>query len=756
VRVTGRNPTAPSTRPLRLAHLTTVDMSLALLLGTELAHDRAAGHEVFGISAPGPYVPRVEALGVTHVPVPAFTRSWNLTRDARAFRQLLRTLRTLELDVLHTHTPKAGVMGRIAGRLAGVPVVVNTCHGLWARPEDPLLKRALVYGAEGLAAQFSDAELFQNAQDRTTLRPFLGGRLASVVGNGVDLERFHPDPAARARVRAELGVGEDELLVVAVGRQVREKGLAEFSAMAERLAGRARFVWVGPADDTDAAAQSLRSPAVEFPGERTDLPALYAAADVFVLPTYREGFSRSGMEAAATGLPMVLTDIRGCREIGTHGEHLLLVPPRDDDALTTAVGSLLDDDALRARLGAAARSRALAHFDQRAIAQRSLDVYAEVARRKRLDWAPPALSPRALVLHVLPQDLSRGAQAYAGQLRDALAGDPTQEHVVVALFDAPPAALRPDVALGVRSGLLRRAGLDPRAACRLRRLVRRRRPAAVIAHGGEALKYAVAARGRRPVVYYRVGLSAAEIARASRTALYRTLARRATRSVGVSQAVVDQLHTLLGVPTERLALIPNGRDPGVYHPPGPGVRDDAAPPLVLWVGQFERGKRPALFLHVVEAVRARGVELRAAMVGDGPLRASLEARARQLDVELPGRRDDVPSLLRSAAVLVMTSERDSEGMPGALIEAGLTGIPVVATAAAGVADVVADGVTGFVVTSSNPRAIADPLEALLRDPALCADMGAAARERCLTHFTIEATARQWHDLVADLTGSQPQ
>ena len=156
----------PTPRSLRVAHLTTVDMSLALLLGTELAVDVEAGHRVFGISAPGPYVDRVEALGVTHVPVRSLTRSWAPASDLAAFRQLVRTLRSLDLDVLHTHNPKTGVMGRVAGRLTGVPVVVNTCHGLWAGPEDTLAKRAFVYGLEALAARFSDFELFQNAEDR--------------------------------------------------------------------------------------------------------------------------------------------------------------------------------------------------------------------------------------------------------------------------------------------------------------------------------------------------------------------------------------------------------------------------------------------------------------------------------------------------------------------------------------------------------------------------------------------------------------
>lgn len=366
---------------LRIAHLTTVDMSLALLLGTELEVDVAEGHRVFGISAPGPYVDRVEALGVTHVPVTHLTRSWSPVDDLRAFIELFRSIRRLRLDVLHTHTPKAGVMGRIAGRLAGVPVVVNTCHGLWARAEDPLPKRAFVYGLEALAMRFSDYELFQNAEDARTMRRFLKRDRWRVVGNGIDLTRFQPDAEGRARVRAEWGIADDELIVGTVGRRVREKGLAEFAEVAHQLGDRATFVWVGP-EDSGHVEEVPHHDAIFFVGERTDMPAVYSAFDIFALPTYREGFSRASMEAAACRIPMVLTDVRGCREIGDHEEHLLLVAPYSADALKRGIARLLDEPQLRTRLAGAACERAGTEFDQRHVAQISLEGYATCLVRR--------------------------------------------------------------------------------------------------------------------------------------------------------------------------------------------------------------------------------------------------------------------------------------------------------------------------------------------------------------------------------------
>ena len=339
------------------------------------------------MSAPDDYLAEVEALGVRHVSLTALTRAWDPRSDAAAAQQLATTLRGLHLDVLHTHNPKTGVLGRLIGRTVGIPVVVNTCHGLWAQPHDPVARRAFVLGMEAVAAQASHAELYQNDEDRSSLARWVPQWRARVVGNGTDLSAFGPDPEARAQVRAEWGIGDDELVVGGVGRLVAEKGIAEFGQAAQKLGGRARFVWVGPPDPDKPDAWTDELDGVQFVGRRDDMAAVYNAFDVFMLPSYREGFSRSGMEAAATGLPLVLSDIRGCREVGRHEQEALLVPSGDAAALTAAVERLLDDPSLRALLGAAARSRALAEFDQVAVAAVSLESYAAVARRKGLGWS---------------------------------------------------------------------------------------------------------------------------------------------------------------------------------------------------------------------------------------------------------------------------------------------------------------------------------------------------------------------------------
>ncbi len=284
--------------------------------------------------------------------------------------------------MLHTHTPKAGVLGRIVGRWCRVPIIVNTCHGLPVTEDDRRSKRLAVKTIEGFAAQFSDVELFLNGEDLTTMARFVRRRQPMVIGNGTDLDRFRFDELGRARVRAELGLDPDDVLVGAVGRRVVEKGMYEFAETARRLGAQAHFVWVGPRDPdkTDAVSHDLDG--VRFLGERLDMPEVYSALDVFVLPSYREGFPRSAMEAAACGRAMVLTDIRGSREIGMNGSEALFVPPGRVDDLTLAIDRLASDHILRSRLGYAAHVKAQTDFDQRATARRSFDAYDRVAKRK--------------------------------------------------------------------------------------------------------------------------------------------------------------------------------------------------------------------------------------------------------------------------------------------------------------------------------------------------------------------------------------
>ncbi len=396
----------------RLVHLTTTDVSLALLLGPQLRAFAEVGYEVIGVSAPGPYVAGLEADGVRHLPLRHATRSAAPHRDLLALGELRSLFRTLRPDIVHTHNPKPGVYGRLAAKAAGVPGIVNTVHGIYALPDDRLAKRALVYGLERLAAACSDVELVQNPEDVAVLeRIGVARSKIRLLGNGVDLRRFDPagiDPAAAAAARQALGAGPGVVVCGAVGRLVREKGyleLIEAAARLRRTHPQARLVVVGPADPAksdgltpDDLARGTGQGGIRFLGERHDVEVLYAAMDLYVLASHREGFPRSAMEAAAMGLPVVATDIRGCRQVVDHGRTGLLVPPRDAGALAGALAALVEDEPRRRAMGRAGRAKAASQFDQNEVIETTLDAYREV-----LSGAPVRVSTRAAPVRSTPR-----------------------------------------------------------------------------------------------------------------------------------------------------------------------------------------------------------------------------------------------------------------------------------------------------------------------------------------------------------------
>ena len=377
------------TKP-RLVHLTTTDMSLDWLLGPQLEEFADAGYEVIAMSAPGPHVPALEAKGITHHPIHSLTRAMSPRADLAAARELYRAFKRLKPAIVHTHNPKPGILGRLAARAAKVDVVVNTVHGLYATPEDRLARRAVVYALERVAATVSDAELYQNREDMALMnRLGVSADRQVLLGNGIDLERFNPATgiAGRKRIRAELGIDDETLVVGAVGRLVWEKGYREFFEVAAALKDQATFVVVGPAEPSKAGAvdqtsiDRAKANGVQFVGQRSDMPDLYRAFDMCVLASYREGFPRSVMEASAMGLPVVATDIRGTRETVNQPDTGTLVPPRDAARLRSALERLIHDPQLRRDQSRNAVVHANANFDVAAVVDITLKVYADVLNR---------------------------------------------------------------------------------------------------------------------------------------------------------------------------------------------------------------------------------------------------------------------------------------------------------------------------------------------------------------------------------------
>lgn len=374
-----------------VVHLTTSDMGVRYLLLDQLRYLEARGYDVSAISADGPHAAAVRAAGIPVRPV-RLTRRISPLDDAIAFVQIVRVLRRLRPDLVHTHTPKASLLGQWAARAAGVRRRVHTIHGLYFPGHMRPGRRWFYAWLERLQMMPADLVLSQNSEDveTATRERLCDPQRIRFLGNGIDVERFHPrNRGARDATRAALGIGPDRLLVGMVGRLVREKGYLELfeaaAAVRAALPGQVTFVVVGGAEpgkadaltDGDIARWALGDE-LRLLGHRDDLPALIAAMDVLVLPSHREGFPRVLMEAAATGIPTVATAIRGCREAVVDDVTGILIPLRDPEALAAALLRLLRDPLLRDRFGVAARELALERFDQQRIFERVAAAYADL------------------------------------------------------------------------------------------------------------------------------------------------------------------------------------------------------------------------------------------------------------------------------------------------------------------------------------------------------------------------------------------
>jgi glycosyltransferase involved in cell wall biosynthesis len=371
---------------MKICQLCAVDFTLYHFLLPLMQAMAAAGHEVVGVSADGPLIAEVRKAGIRVETVP-IARSFNLAAHFRAYCALVALFRRERFDLVHVHTPVASLIGRLAAWRCGVPRIVYTAHGFYFHERMVWPKRLAFMALEWLAGRVTDVMFTQAEEDAATARRagLIRGRTIQAIGNGVDPCVFHPgeDAAERRRLRAEIGTADDTVVIMMVGRLVAEKGYPElFRAMADVDAE----LWVvgerlasDHASTIDAAITSVERDAtlerrIRFLGYRRDVPALLRAADIFTLPSHREGMPRSIIEAMMTALPVVATDIRGSREEVVPGETGALVPVGDARALADALNRLVSDAALRTRWGTAGRDRALALYDEAKVVARQLDL----------------------------------------------------------------------------------------------------------------------------------------------------------------------------------------------------------------------------------------------------------------------------------------------------------------------------------------------------------------------------------------------
>jgi glycosyltransferase involved in cell wall biosynthesis len=376
-----------------LIHVTTVPETLTFFRG-QIGYMKEKGFIVHGVSSPGKFLEETASREGILAHAVEMPRRISPLSDLRALYKLHRLFLTLKPTIVHSHTPKSGLLGSLAARLARVPVVIYTMHGLpFKTAKGP--KRLILRATETLSCRLADrvfAVSLANRQEAIALRICSADKikiLGSGSCNGVDAEgRFNPhnlSMGVREQVRQAYNIPDYGLVLGYVGRIVRDKGIAELEAAWQILRPsfpHSYLMMVGDEEPQDPVPvdvmERLRTDKRVIITGWADPVPFYAAMDIMVLPTYREGFPVTPLEAAAMELPVVATWVDGCSEAVADGVTGLLVPSRNSSVLAAKIQSLLQNPGVRKAMGAAGRRRVLTSFNPNAIWESLYQEYASL------------------------------------------------------------------------------------------------------------------------------------------------------------------------------------------------------------------------------------------------------------------------------------------------------------------------------------------------------------------------------------------
>jgi len=340
-------------------------------LVTVARHDRAR-YEVHVAGNPaGEWRARAEQVADAFHPLPELVNPIAPRRDAAALLAILRLIRRERFDVVHTHSSKAGILGRVAARAAGVPAVVHTMHGPGIHDQMPRWKQHVFRAAELVAGRCTDALVAVSDSNRVqaTTQFRIPEARAHTIYSGIDLAHLDA-PADLERARAAVAAPPGWSVVMFVGRLDDAKAVHHLvAAFAHVAAARPHTVLalVGSGPDEPALRRQVAelglAAHVRFLGTRADVPALLRLADVFALSSLWEGIGRAMTEAMLLGVPVVAPRIYGIPEVVHDGETGLLYPRGDTAALAAHILALLADPSLARRLGDSGRRLTRARFD---------------------------------------------------------------------------------------------------------------------------------------------------------------------------------------------------------------------------------------------------------------------------------------------------------------------------------------------------------------------------------------------------------
>jgi len=696
--------------------------------------------------------------------------------DPRAVRKLAALVRECRPDVVHSHMVHANLLARATRLFAPMPVLVCTAHNLREESEKggPTWHKELLYRVTDSLADETTI-ISHAAYQRYVSVGAVPPHKFSVVPNGVDTDRFAPSTEARRRARRELGF-RDEFVWMAVGRMVVQKDYPNLLRAFARIQSPKSCLMIvgkGPLQpELEALAASLGlGDRVRFAGVRPDLEHWYNAADAFVNSSAFEGLSAALLEAAATALPAVVTNVGGNAEIYSPETGGYVVPPYDSAALAAAMQRiLLLRDADRQQMGNAAREHCLKTYSLASVLTQWEKLYERLdpnrsagAIQTPLTHARGSLLSRNLtsrdregavlqplsplskplkVLYVITRAERGGAQVHVNDLIQGLNG-----RVQAVLATGESGYLSDQVQrAGVTVHRLRRLirpiqpWTDLRAIFDLVKLIRKEKPDVIHAHTSKAglIGRLASILTRTPALFtahtWSFNEGSSSVQDKISALVERALAWLGGRIILVSDANRrSALENRIGTGPQ-LSTVWNG----IPDHPSLQAKHGVNPvPRIVMVARFVSQKDHETLLRALAGVP---MPWSLSLPGDGPLLEAVKTLAEQLGIrdriDFPGACETVPQLLAQSDIFVLSSKH--EGLPISILEAMRAGLPVIATDTGGISESVDDGVTGYLVKRQDAVQLRDRLATLLCDRELRAIMGRAGRQRFLRDFQLES------------------
>lgn len=382
-------------KQIKIIRATTVPMSLTAFCSGMLK-ELSNKYEVVAVSSPGEDLEKVALRESVRTIGVSMERHISVLKDLKSLFSMIQVFRKEKPTMVHSMTPKAGLLCMIAGKLTGVPVRVHTFTGLvW--PTESGLKRRVLMFTDKLTCACATHIIPEGEGVKSDL---LTGRITKkplkVLGfgnvKGIDLTQYVITDELKAKSEK---LRSEKFTFLFVGRIVRDKGINELVEAFNKLSQTvdARLLLIGPYEDTiDPISEHSReliekNPTIESLGAKygEELLSYYAASDCFVFPSYREGFPNTVIEAGAMNLPSIVTDINGSREIIINGENGVIVPSQNPDALYDAMLNMVNNQEERERMAGNARKMIADRFEQGFVRKCLYDFYDEILASLKVD-----------------------------------------------------------------------------------------------------------------------------------------------------------------------------------------------------------------------------------------------------------------------------------------------------------------------------------------------------------------------------------